>query len=63
MIVNFYLPDSDSKLLDSLKSISGQKRRSVSYIVREALEYYLLHAQNAQRAQVAGRHLKIKKEA
>jgi hypothetical protein len=63
MIVNFYLPDSDTKLLELVKSISGQKRRSVSYVVREALEYYLLHAQRAQRAQVAGRHLKSKKEA
>lgn len=63
MIVNFYLPDSDSKLLELVKSISGQKKRSVSYVVREALEYYLLHAQHPQRAQVAARHLKSKKEA
>lgn len=41
MIINFYLPDQDSKLVDKLKSISDQKRRSFSFVVREALEYYL----------------------
>jgi len=60
MIVNFYLPESDTKLLELVKTISGQKRRSVSYVLREALEYYLLHV---QRSQVAVRHPKSKKEA
>lgn len=42
MIINFYLPDQDAQLVDKLKSISDQKRRSFSFVVREALEYYLL---------------------
>lgn len=41
MIINFYLSDQDSKLVDKLKSISDKKRRSFSFVVREALEYYL----------------------
>ena len=40
MIINFYLPENDSKLIDLLKSVSDQKKRSFSFIVREALEYY-----------------------
>jgi predicted DNA-binding protein len=43
MIINFYLPESDSRLIDHLRSVSGQKKRSLSFIVREALEYYLLN--------------------
>jgi len=43
MIINFYLPESDAKLIDHLRSVSGQKRRSLSFIVREAIEYYLLN--------------------
>ena len=43
MIINFYLPENDSRIVDMLKNVSGQKKRSFSYIVREALEYYLLH--------------------
>jgi predicted DNA-binding protein len=42
MIINFYLPENDSRLIDQLKNVSEQKRRSFSFIVREALEYYLL---------------------
>lgn len=45
MIINFYLPDNDAKLIDKLKSISGSKRRSFSFVVREALEYYLLSSE------------------
>lgn len=41
MIVNFYLPDQDAELVNKLKNISGKKRRSFSFVVREALEYYL----------------------
>ncbi len=41
MIVNFYLSDQDSELVNKLKSISDKKRRSFSFVVREALEYYL----------------------
>lgn len=43
MIINFYLPENDSKLIEHLKIASGQKKRSLSFIVREALEYYLLN--------------------
>jgi hypothetical protein len=43
MIINFYLPENDSKIVDVLKSVSDQKRRSFSFIVREALEYYLIN--------------------
>ncbi len=41
MIINFYLPENDSKLIDQLKNVSEQKKRSFSFIVREALDYYL----------------------
>lgn len=44
MIINFYIPDQDAKLVDKLKSISNRKRRSFSFVVREALEHYLYSA-------------------
>ena len=47
MIINVYLPDQDSKIVDKLKTISDNKRRSFSFIVREALEYYL-HSSSAK---------------
>lgn len=47
MIINVYLPDQDAKMIDKLKSISDHKRRSFSFIVREALEYYL-HSSSAK---------------
>jgi len=43
VIINFYLPENDSKLVDLLKTVSDQKRRSFSFVVREALEYYLVN--------------------
>ena len=43
MIINFYLPENDQKLIDVLKNVSDQKRRSFSFVVREALEYYLVN--------------------
>lgn len=42
MIFNFYIPEGDRRLLEELKVISDQKRRSLSFVVREALELYLL---------------------
>jgi hypothetical protein len=42
MIFNVYLPESDRRLIEQLKSISTRKRRSLSFLVREALEFYLL---------------------
>lgn len=44
MILNLYLPETDRRLLEQLKSISERKRRSLSFLVREALEVYLLDA-------------------
>jgi hypothetical protein len=44
MIFNVYLPENDRKLIEQLKSISERKRRSLSFLVREALEFYLLDA-------------------
>ncbi|MCD4814247.1 hypothetical protein K8S19_11220 [bacterium] len=48
MIINFYLPENDSKIVDLLKSVSDEKRRSFSFIVREALEHYLLNVQRVK---------------
>jgi hypothetical protein len=41
MIVNVYISDTDTRLIENLRSISGQERRSLSFIIREALEFYL----------------------
>jgi hypothetical protein len=41
MIINFYLPENDSRIIDLLKNASSKKKRSFSFMVREALEYYL----------------------
>ena len=43
MIINFYIPENDAKIIDTLRAVSGQKKRSFSFVVREALEYYLLN--------------------
>jgi hypothetical protein len=44
MIFNIYLPENDRRLIEQLKSISEKKRRSLSFLMREALEFYLLEA-------------------
>ncbi len=44
MILNFYLPESDQRLLDQIRRISENRRRSLSFVVREALESYCLAA-------------------
>jgi predicted transcriptional regulator len=41
MIINFYISDQHTRLLDQLKLLSEEKKRSVSYVIREALESYL----------------------
>ncbi len=42
MIINFYLPETDVRLIAKLKRFSSEQRRSFSFVVREALEAYLL---------------------
>lgn len=49
MIINIYIPESDSRLIEKIKSISGQKRRSFSFVIREALEHYLLNHETGVR--------------
>jgi predicted DNA-binding protein len=41
MIINFYISDQETRLIDQLRLISEEKNRSVSYIIREALESYV----------------------
>lgn len=41
MIINFYLPETDQRLIEKLRKFSAVQRRSFSFIVREALEAYL----------------------
>ncbi len=41
MIINFYISDHESRLIDQLKLISEEQKRSLSYLIREALESYL----------------------
>lgn len=41
MIVNVYIPDHAGHLLERIKGICDRQQRSLSYIVREALEAYL----------------------
>jgi hypothetical protein len=40
MSVNFYTSEQDQKLIEKIRIISQEQRRSFSYIVREALELY-----------------------
>ncbi|NTV51735.1 MAG: ribbon-helix-helix protein, CopG family [Candidatus Firestonebacteria bacterium] len=56
MIINFYVSDQHTRLLDQLKLISEEKKRSVSYIIREALESYVTDSLSPRRG-------KNKKEA
>jgi hypothetical protein len=42
MIINFYLAESDQELLAQVRRISESRRRSLSFVVREALESYCL---------------------
>jgi hypothetical protein len=44
MIINFYLPESEQRLLEQVRRISEARRRSVSFVMREALESYCLAA-------------------
>jgi hypothetical protein len=41
MIINFYISDQDTRLIDRLKVISEEKNRSISFVIREALESYV----------------------
>ncbi len=41
MIINFYIPPKEKSLIEGIRKVSEQKRRSFSYIIREALEFYL----------------------
>jgi hypothetical protein len=43
MIINVYIPENDSKVIEKLKWLSSNQRRSFSFVIREALEYYLLN--------------------
>jgi predicted transcriptional regulator len=56
MIINFYISDQHTRLLDQVKLISEEKKRSVSFIIREALESYVTDSLNPRRG-------KTKKEA
>ncbi len=58
MIINFYLPENDSKLIDQLKNVSEQKKRSFSFIVREALDYYLLYVLRSREQNPTKRRMK-----
>jgi predicted DNA-binding protein len=56
MIINFYMSEQHSRLWDQLKLISEEKERSVSYVIREAIESYVNLSLNPKRG-------KTKKEA
>jgi len=49
MIINFYVSDQHTRLMDQLKLISEEKKRSVSYVIREALESYVTDALSPRR--------------
>lgn len=51
MILNCYIPENDSRLINQIKLISAQKKRSFSYIVREALEMYLYASSSSPKAE------------
>jgi len=57
MIINFYLPESDQRLLEQVRRISESRRRSVSFVVREALESYCLAAARRLRTKSAQRRV------
>jgi hypothetical protein len=42
MIINVYIPDYEEKLINQIRQISENRRRSFSFVVREALESFLL---------------------
>ncbi|MBN1596317.1 hypothetical protein JW933_10365 [candidate division FCPU426 bacterium] len=62
MIINFYLPENDSRIIDLLKNVSEQKRRSFSFVVREALEHYLLDVLRLKAADLHHTQREVKKK-
>ena len=49
MILNIYFPGKEAEMIEELRRISERRRRSVSFLIREALERYLQTAKPESR--------------